>query len=59
MPTYEALPRFATDLDRLSPAQRRRFRRAVLDAFVPDLRTGRPFHPGLREAREFADSWRG
>ncbi|MFE6459703.1 hypothetical protein ACFVP0_19880 [Streptomyces cinereoruber] len=48
MPTYEALPRCTADLDRLSPTQRWRFRRAVLEAFVPDLRTRRPFHPGLR-----------
>ncbi|MFE0776790.1 hypothetical protein [Streptomyces sp. NPDC058861] len=48
MPTFETLPRFTTDLDRLTPAQRHRFRRAVLEAFVPDLRTGRAFHPGLR-----------
>ncbi|MFJ5933999.1 hypothetical protein [Streptomyces sp. NPDC093071] len=40
--------RFTTDLDRPTPTQRHRFRHAVLDAFVPDLRTGRPFHPGLR-----------
>ncbi|MFB7030941.1 MULTISPECIES: hypothetical protein [Terrabacteria group] len=48
MPTYETLPRFTADLHRLTPAQRQRFRRAVLDAFVPDLRTGGRFHPGLR-----------
>ncbi len=61
VPTYESLPRFTTDLDRLTtdldrlttdldrltPAQRRRFRRTVA-AFVDDLRTGRPFRPGLR-----------
>ncbi|MCX4784288.1 hypothetical protein [Streptomyces sp. NBC_01264] len=47
MPTYEALPRFTTDLDRLTPEQRRRFRRAV-SAFVDDLRTGGPFRAGLR-----------
>ncbi|MFE2194557.1 hypothetical protein ACFXAQ_27545 [Streptomyces olivaceus] len=46
MPTYETLPRFAADLDRLSPEQRRRFRRAVA-AFVEDLRTG-SFRAGLR-----------
>lgn len=46
MPTYEATPRFTTDLDRLTPEQRRRFRRAV-NAFVDDLRTGR-FRAGLR-----------
>ncbi|MFD5379244.1 hypothetical protein ACFWJE_33385 [Streptomyces griseoincarnatus] len=39
MPTYETLPRYAFDLDRLTPEQRRRFRRAVA-AFVEDLRTG-------------------
>ncbi|MEU9671770.1 hypothetical protein AB0E25_40950 [Streptomyces bobili] len=40
MPTYEATPRFTTDLDRLTPEQRRRFRQAV-HAVVDDLRTGR------------------
>ncbi|GGU61614.1 hypothetical protein GCM10010274_58170 [Streptomyces lavendofoliae] len=47
-PTFEALPRFTADLQHLTPAQRRRFRHIVLDAFVPDLRTGRQFRPGLR-----------
>ncbi|MGW3521790.1 hypothetical protein [Streptomyces hydrogenans] len=48
MPTYEALPRFTTDLDRLTLAQRRRFRQAV-NAFVDDLRTSRGrFRAGLR-----------
>ncbi|KAB2587463.1 hypothetical protein [Streptomyces arboris] len=56
MPTFETLPRFTNDLQHLTPAQRHRFRRAVLDAFVPDLRTGRHFRPGLREARGFAES---
>ncbi|MFD3484908.1 hypothetical protein [Streptomyces sp. NPDC058665] len=46
MPTYEALPRFTTDLDRLTSEQRRRFRQTVA-AFVDDLRTGR-FRAGLR-----------
>jgi hypothetical protein len=46
VPTYEALPRFTTDLDRLTPEQRRRFRRAVT-AFVDDLRAGR-FRASLR-----------
>lgn len=41
MPTFETCPRFTTDLQHLTPAQRGRFRRVVLDAFVPDLRTGR------------------
>ncbi|GGZ18150.1 hypothetical protein [Streptomyces nitrosporeus] len=48
MPTFETLPRFTADLQHLTPAQRRRFRRVVLDAFVHDLRTGRHFRPGLR-----------
>ncbi|MFD3778178.1 hypothetical protein [Streptomyces sp. NPDC058612] len=51
MPTFETLPRFTTDLQHLTPAQRRRFRRVVLDAFVPDLRANRPFRPGLRIKR--------
>jgi hypothetical protein len=49
VPTYETLPRFATDLDRLTPEQRRRFRQTVA-AFVEDLRTGR-FRAGLRVKR--------
>ncbi|MEU9191297.1 hypothetical protein AB0D14_43835 [Streptomyces sp. NPDC048484] len=55
MPTYEALPRFTTDLDRLTHEQRRRFRRAV-SAFVHDLRADGRFRAGLREALKFADS---
>ncbi|MFD3932632.1 hypothetical protein [Streptomyces sp. NPDC058614] len=47
MPTYEATPRFTTDLDRLRPEQRRRFH-LVVSAFVSDLRTGGQFRPGLR-----------
>ncbi|MFF5475445.1 hypothetical protein [Streptomyces achromogenes] len=50
MPTYETLPRFAADLDRLTPQQRRVFRQAVA-AFVDDLRAGRTFRPGLRIKR--------
>lgn len=46
MPTSETTPRFTHDLDRLTPEQCRRFRRAVA-AFVEDLRTGR-FRAGLR-----------
>ncbi|WP_051718240.1 hypothetical protein [Streptomyces megasporus] len=51
MPTFEALPRFTADLQHLTPAQRRRFRRVVLDAFVPDLSPGRQFRLGLRIKR--------
>lgn len=50
MPTYETLPHFTTDLQHLTPVQRRRFRRVVQEAFVPDLRTGL-FRPGLRIKR--------
>ncbi|MFE6985850.1 hypothetical protein [Streptomyces griseus] len=50
MPTYEALPRFTTDLDRLTPEQRRRFRQAV-GAFVHDLRAGGRFRASLRIKR--------
>jgi hypothetical protein len=50
VPTYETLPRFTTDLQHLTRAQRRRFRRVVQEAFVPDLRTGL-FRPGLRIKR--------
>lgn len=50
MPTYEALPRFTTDLDRLTPEQRHRFRRTVA-AFVEDLHAGKRFRAGLRVKR--------
>lgn len=49
MPTYEALPRFIADLNRLTPEQRRRFLRTV-PIFVEDLREGR-FRTGLRVKR--------
>ncbi|WP_030303119.1 hypothetical protein [Streptomyces katrae] len=48
MPTFETLSRFTADLQHLTPAQRWRFRRVVLESFVPDLRTGWLFRPGLR-----------
>ncbi|MER5501916.1 hypothetical protein ABT096_32585 [Streptomyces sp. NPDC002561] len=47
MPTFETLPRFTTDLQHLTPAQRRAFRQAVI-AFVDGLRTGGPFRASLR-----------
>ncbi|MGF1344521.1 hypothetical protein ACQSMD_31165 [Streptomyces flavovirens] len=50
MPTYETTPRFTTDLDRLTPEQRHRFRRTVA-AFVEDLRAGGRFRAGLRVKR--------
>ncbi len=40
------LARSTADLDRLTPEQRRLFRRVVARAFIPDLRTGR-FRGGL------------
>jgi hypothetical protein len=51
VPTYEALPRFTTDLDRLTPEQRRAFHRMVTCAFAPDLRAGGRFRAGLRIKR--------
>ncbi|MFF8280652.1 hypothetical protein ACF05T_32025 [Streptomyces lateritius] len=59
MPTFETLPRFTADRQHLPPAQRRRFHRVVLDAFLPDLRPGRRFRPGLREARGFTEPGSG
>ncbi|TXR94531.1 hypothetical protein EAO73_35005 [Streptomyces sp. col6] len=50
MPTYETLPRFAADLDRLTPEQRRKFRQTVA-AFVENLRAGGSFRAGLRIKR--------
>lgn len=41
MPTYETTTRFTADLGRLTPEQRRLFRRTVARAFVPDLGIGR------------------
>ncbi|MEV2248208.1 hypothetical protein [Streptomyces sp. NPDC049970] len=55
MPTYETLPRFAADLGRLTPEQRRKFRQTVA-AFIEDLRAGGRFRAGLREASELAGS---
>ncbi|MFJ1839439.1 MULTISPECIES: hypothetical protein [unclassified Streptomyces] len=51
MPTHEALPRFTTDLHRLTPEQRRTFHRVVTRSFVPDLRAGGHFRAGLRIKR--------
>lgn len=51
VPTYEAPPRFATDLARLTPEQRRRFHQVVTRAFVPDLRAAGCFRAGPRVKR--------
>lgn len=50
MPTYQRLPRFDADWQKLSDDQRQRFRRAVR-LFVDDLAAGRPFRGGLRVKR--------
>lgn len=47
MPTFEVLPRFQRDYAKLTPEQKQRFRRAVIEEFVPDLETG-TFRPGQR-----------
>jgi hypothetical protein len=46
VPTYEETEQFWRDYERLSPAQRAAFRRAVR-RFVEDLKRG-PFRKGLR-----------
>ncbi|MFJ6252749.1 MULTISPECIES: hypothetical protein [unclassified Streptomyces] len=47
MPTYKTLARFTTNLDRLTPEQRLKFRQTVA-AFVEDPRAGGRFRAGLR-----------
>lgn len=46
MPTYEWLPRFSLDLDKLDPGQRAAFQASVRQ-FVEDLHRD-SFRPGLR-----------
>jgi len=49
MPTFETLPRFERFWKNLAWQQQALFRKAVLEAFVPDLMApDRPFRPGLR-----------
>jgi hypothetical protein len=57
-PTYESRPSFGADYRRLTPEQRKRFLIAVTE-MVDDLRSGRPFRPGLRIKRVqgTADVW--
>ncbi|WP_435110324.1 hypothetical protein [Nocardiopsis synnemataformans] len=50
MPTFQRLPRFLRDLKRLTPAERHRFQKVVLDAFVPDV-DAQEFRPSLRVKR--------
>ncbi|MGH9381776.1 MAG: hypothetical protein ACRD2Z_14345 [Thermoanaerobaculia bacterium] len=50
MPTYQRLPRFDADWEKLPENQRERFRKAVRQ-FIDDLTAGRPFRRGLRVKR--------
>lgn len=50
MPTFQRLPRFDADREKLPDDMRDRFRRAVRQ-FVDDLAAGRPFRKGLRVKR--------
>ena len=47
MPTFATTPRFQRDYQRLTAAQRERFRKIVIAEFAPDAEAGR-FRPGLR-----------
>ncbi len=49
MATFETLPRFETGWKKLTREQQATFRKAVLEAFEPDLMTpGHTFRPALR-----------
>ncbi len=49
MATFETLPRFETGWRKLTREQQAAFRKAVLEAFEPDLMApGRPLRPALR-----------
>lgn len=50
MPTYQRLPRFDADWEKLPEHQRDRFRKAVRQ-FIDDLTAERPFRRGLRVKR--------
>lgn len=50
MPTYQRLPRFDADWEKLPKHQRDRFRKAVRQ-FIDDLTAERPFRRGLRVKR--------
>jgi hypothetical protein len=47
MPTYEKLPRFQKDYDRLSPEERTRFKQAIT-SLIEDIERGAGFRVGLR-----------
>jgi hypothetical protein len=50
VPTFATTPRFRRDYEKLTPAQRERFRKIVITEFVPDADAGQ-FRPGLRVKR--------
>lgn len=50
MPTYQRLPRFDADWEKLSDDHRERFRKAVRQ-FIDDLNAKRAFRRGLRVKR--------
>ncbi|WP_431879036.1 hypothetical protein [Amycolatopsis sacchari] len=50
MPTYEVTPRFARDLQKLDPPQRKLFKTVLNEQFIPGLRLGR-FAETLRVKR--------
>ena len=48
MPTYGFTSRAKRDFEKLTKKEQERFRRVVVEQFVPDLTTGGPFRPFLR-----------
>ena len=58
MPTYATTAAFKRDYSRLSAEEKERFKRAVLDKFVPDLVAGK-FRAGLgvRRYQARAEVW--
>lgn len=57
MPTFQTGPRFQNDWRRLTREQQERFRRVIVEQFVPDLIAGH-FRTGLR-VKGVQDSRRG
>jgi len=55
MATFETLPQFELAWRQLTHVEQARYRKVVIEAFEPDLRTpGRPFRAALR-VREIGD----
>lgn len=48
MPTFETTDRFERDFKRLTREQQALFRKAITEAFIPDIVTGQRFRNGLR-----------